>query len=484
MLDLQPDLLAAPTALLQRFFGFKELRDHQRMVLQEVMQGHDCLAVIPTGSGKSFCYVLPALQSKGLTLVISPLIALIREQVLKFSQAGVACAALDSLQQSEEKQEVWQRIEDGSLALLFVSPERLSSKAFRDRIMQHRHIDLVAIDEAHCISQWGSHFRPEYRKVGEYLRDFGSIPKLALTATATSKVRQDIIKALALRTPKVILSGVLRENLHIKVLKSSSESSFLTSLLEGVQSTSGQGIIYATTRKKVDLISTMLRDAGIPAQAYHAGMNSVARAQAQRAFIHSECRVMVATNAFGLGIDKNDIRFVFHAGMPASLEQYIQEIGRAGRDGADAKCYLFYGGRDFYVQRFLIDTSYPEVDDLRKAYAELEKLLAGGRTADEEALINLLSNKFTWKRDNVVAIVRFLCRERLLTRDLPGNMAWDSGYREVTIRMEPQIREHLTQFFNDYPQRKVEHLHKLGKMHEFATSGAERMRIIQSYFND
>lgn len=484
MNEQSSDLLAGPTALLRRYFGFEDLRDHQRTILKEVVQGRDCLAVIPTGGGKSFCYVLPALQSDGLTLVISPLIALIREQVIKFAKAGVACAAFDSLQQNEEKQEVWQRIEDGSLALLFVSPERLSVKSFRDRLAQSRQITLVAIDEAHCISQWGSHFRPEYRKVGEYLRDFGAVPKLALTATATTKVREDITRALNLRNPAVILSGVLRDNLKIKVLKSSSEASFLTSILEGVRSTDGQGIIYATTRKKADLITTMLKDVGIAAQAYHAGMNSVGRTQAQQAFIQNECRVMVATNAFGLGIDKENIRFVFHAGMPASLEQYIQEIGRAGRDGKDAKCYLFYGGRDFYVQRFLIDTSYPEVNDLRKAYAELEDVLERGQISDEEALITLLVNKFQWKRENVFLMIRFLSRERLLIRELPSALAWDSGYRDATIKIEPQDPDTLNQFFKDYPQRKTEHLYKLGKMHEYATAGDHRMKIIQSYFND
>ena len=458
-------------------FGYETLRPHQAEVLQHVFAGRDALAVLPTGSGKSLCYALPALVRPGLVLVVSPLIALIRDQVRKFAASGLACAAFDSLQTPDEKARAAARLDNGELQLLLVSPERLARTAFRARL-KAANIQLVAIDEAHCISHWGSHFRPDYRLLGGYLADLGPVQKLAVTATATTRVRDDIVRTLQLAAPVTVWGDLARENLHIKIIKTGKVSEQLTALLQAVLSAPGSGIVYVPTRKSAREVHRMLCDGGVRAGVYHAGLAPGERQAAQQAFMDGRTRVMVATHAFGLGIDKQDIRFVHHAGLPGSLEQYVQEIGRAGRDGLAARCSLICGNRDHHIQRFMIDKSFPSVALLSQALEVARAYVAGGIGKSPQALQRRLEEQLDGDPRELASALEVLCREGLLTRLRAQGYA--PGETEILIG-EGRAGEE-TAIFAEYPHRKADCLSKLEAMKTFVTLGDERTRFLDDYF--
>mgnify|MGYP006275702129 CR=1 FL=1 len=459
-------------------FGYDKLRPHQAKVLEQVLAGRDCLAVLPTGAGKSLCYGLPAQMRSGLVLVISPLIALIRDQQHKFASSGIASAALDSLQSPEERDAVWERLGRRELRLLIVSPERLARPDFRDRL-KAEHVQLVAVDEAHCISQWGGHFRPDYRMIGAYLRDLGSIPKLAVTATATARVRDDIIQFLELQSPEVVWGGFARDNLRLKVVKADKVADLFSATLQSVLSSDGAGIVYTPTRKQAREVCRMLESAGVSASLYHGGLTSEARDATQRAFMSDKVRVVVATHAFGLGIDKSDIRFVHHAGMPGSLEQYVQEIGRAGRDGQAAKCSLVYGSRDYHVHKFMLDKSFPDVSLLRSILKLARSYLAGGMGESPQALLRFLGQESGFTQPDLEAGLELLCREGVLSR-LRTRIGGFSGYDEELITDDSCADE--SRFFDDYPLRKLESLAKLEAMRTYVTLDSGRMSFLEQYF--
>jgi ATP-dependent DNA helicase RecQ len=459
-------------------FGYENLRPHQTKVLEQVLAGRDCLAVLPTGAGKSLCYGLPARMRPGLVLVISPLIALIRDQQHKFAASGIASAALDSLQSMEERSAVWERLERRELRLLIVSPERLARADFRERL-KSEHLQLVAVDEAHCISQWGGHFRPDYRLIGSYLRDFGPVPKLAVTATATAQVRDDIIQALELRSPEVVWGGFARDNLRLKVVRADKVADLFAATLQAVLSSDGSGIVYTPTRKQTREVCRMLESAGITSVMYHGGLSSESRDEAQRAFMSDKVRVVVATHAFGLGIDKANIRFVHHAGMPGSLEQYVQEIGRAGRDGLPAKCSLVFGSRDYHVHKFMIDKSYPELTLLRSLLGFARSYLAGSMGESPQALVRHLCRESGLAQAEVESGLEVLCREGILIR-LRTRIGGLGGYDEELITDDGSGDE--ASFFRDYPLRKLESLAKLEAMRSYASLDAGRTDFLESYF--
>lgn len=465
--------------LANQYFGYPSLFSYQEELLQGIYHQRDGLGLIPTGGGKSLCYVLPALQMPGLVLVISPLIALIRDQVQRFSSAGIPCAAFDSLQSSHDRQFVWDRLERQELKLLIVSPERLSMPGFRNRLKSfYPRISLVAVDEAHCISHWGNHFRPEYRRLAEYINEFGDVRKLALTATATQQVRHDIIQSLNLKDPILVVADVLRENLKIKVLQCGGVENQLTDILNATLSTEGQGIIYCPTRRRVEEIYKMLKAANVKVGRYHAGMIGPGRREVQENFVKDKLRVVVATNAFGMGIDMPNIRFVFHAGLPSSLEHYVQEIGRAGRDGQPSRCYLFYGGRDYYIQKFIIEKSFPEIGMVRSAYHEIVRIKEQYPACDEDTLVSGMLQKLQCAEEDLALIIRLLIKEGLLSRSIP-----DQDMGEVNsaldVCQEPRI---VSEFFNEYPRRKEAQLQKLGKIHEYVKSDHNREQVIREYF--
>jgi ATP-dependent DNA helicase RecQ len=475
-----PSLVAAAAEAARERFGFNGLRPHQAQVLGHVLDDRDCLAVLPTGSGKSLCYALPALVRPGLVLVVSPLIALIRDQARKFADHGIACASLDSLQTGGEKETVWQRLESGALQILLVSPERLARLDFRERL-RSLPLQLVAIDEAHCISHWGSHFRPDYRFLGEYLADLGPVQKLAVTATATAKVRDDIVRTLKLAEPATVWADFARENLSIKVVKASRVPEQLTAILQAVLSSPGSGIVYAPTRKNAREVHRMLTDAGVDAAIYHAGMAGPERNEAQQAFMSGRARVVVATHAFGMGIDKADIRFVHHAGLPGSIEQYVQEIGRAGRDGEPASCALVYGPRDYYIRKFMIDKSYPDPLLLQAVLAHARAEIQGPYGISLHALQKSLraTLKDTDEEDLLEAL-RMLCREGLLSHYRASGSGFDDEAEvmigEGNARLDAEV-------FEEYPLRKVESMAKLDAMKAFVAEGAStRLAYLDGYF--
>jgi len=348
---------------LEKFFGLKEFRPGQVEIINSVMNGFDTLAVMPTGGGKSICYQLPALLSDGLTIVVTPLISLMKDQVAQVNRNGAVATQLDSSLELDEIQERIQLVRSRKVKLLYVAPERLESKRFTD-FLSNIKIALLAVDEAHCISQWGHDFRPHYTRISDFAAGIGMPTVLALTATATPDVQDDIVAQLKMRSPRAYISGFSRENLSFKVFV---ESGKTQTILKYAGSNDGSGIIYTATRKSVDELHDLLKSKGINALRYHAGLTESERTNSQMEFLRSD-RVMVATNAFGMGINKPDVRYVIHYEIPGTLEAYYQEAGRAGRDGKLAECVLLFHKKDLTIQEFFIDTLYPNRDEFEKAY--------------------------------------------------------------------------------------------------------------------
>jgi ATP-dependent DNA helicase RecQ len=352
--------------ILKSVFGFHGFRGVQEQVVERVLAGRHSLAVMPTGAGKSLCYQLPALIRDGTGLVISPLIALMNDQIRSAEALGIRAASLNSADSGRTETE--RRLKAGELDLLYVAPERATTAAFR-RLISSIPLALIAIDEAHCVSEWGHDFRPDYRQLRSLLDEHGDVPRLALTATADARTRSDILAQLGLPEDGLIVAGFDRPNIRYHVEPRQSVGAQLKTLLA---SQSGAGIVYATSRDKAERIAESLSSAGRPALPYHAGLDPGVRARNQAAFVQSENMVIAATVAFGMGIDKPDVRFVAHAGVPKSIEAYYQETGRAGRDGEPAEAWLFWSASDFATARKRIET---EVEPERRQ-GERERLNA------------------------------------------------------------------------------------------------------------
>ena len=335
-----------PTAqeILKQYFGYDSFRPGQDELVQAILSGRDTLGIMPTGAGKSICYQVPALALPGLTLVVSPLISLMKDQVGALNEAGVPAACINSAMSFEEMRDALYFAGRGQYKLLYVAPERLTAPFFLD-FARRVPISMVTVDEAHCISQWGQDFRPSYLKILDFLAALPQRPLVsAFTATATAEVRDDIIRALGLEEPFVITTGFDRPNLYFAVEKPSSKPSALLAHL--MQRRDKSGIVYCSTRKTVEEVCDILLSRGLPATCYHAGLDPEERLANQDDFLYDRKTVMVATNAFGMGIDKSNVSFVIHYNMPKNMESYYQEAGRAGRDGEAADCILLYNGQD------------------------------------------------------------------------------------------------------------------------------------------
>jgi ATP-dependent DNA helicase RecQ len=356
----------APLDILRNTFGFQHFRGVQEQVIGRVMAGKHSLAVMPTGAGKSLCYQVPALAREGTALVVSPLIALMHDQIRAADAFGLRAAALTSV--DANRAETVDRLRRGELDLLYVAPERATGEAFRSLVARAR-LALIAIDEAHCVSEWGHDFRPDYRQLRPLLDAFPDVPRLALTATADRRTREDILVQLGIPAEGLVVAGFDRPNIRYHVRPRDGIAGQLRALLA---SQPGPGIVYVPSRDKAEKLAEQLGAHGRPALPYHAGLDPSVRARNQSAFVRSEEMVMVATIAFGMGIDKPDVRFVAHAGIPKSIEAYYQETGRAGRDGEPAEAWLFWGAEDFARARRRIEI---EVEEARRP-GERERLNA------------------------------------------------------------------------------------------------------------
>jgi len=468
----------------QRRFGISVFRPGQALAIRNVIAGIDTLAIMPTGAGKSLCYQLPALELDGVTLVVSPLIALMKDQYDKLDQLDIEVLRLDSTLSPRDEQAALSRLSENRPCIAYVTPERLSEPRFRERLAAVR-VALFVVDEAHCISQWGHDFRPAYLGLGEAVRALGKPPVLALTATAPPKVKDDILAQLQIPQASVIDIGLNRPNLRYHVIKASSERKKQAMLMRLIEKQKGCGIIYAATVKTVDALADFLWSQGIECGRYHGRMRAKDRERVQSAFMeHGQPRLMVATNAFGLGVDKQDLRFVIHYNFPGSLESYYQEAGRAGRDGAPADCVLLYQPEDKRIQSFFLGGRYPTPEQTR-AVAEALVHVTGGKLAkmvDDEATgpddvfvpVKDIAERADAPAKKARVVLSFL-KEVGFAAEAPGA-------RFAPLATEPPSIENLARAASRYEQKRAQDRARLASMLRYAQSHLCRTRLLVTYF--
>ena len=338
---------------LKKYFGYDTYRDGQEILIDAILNGRDALGIMPTGAGKSICYQIPALLMQGITLVVSPLISLMKDQVQALNQAGIHAAYINSSLTENQISKALALASRGQYKIIYVAPERLETYGFLE-FAREADISMITIDEAHCISQWGQDFRPSYLKIVQFINALEKRPIIsAFTATATENVKEDIVCVLGLQKPELLVTGFDRKNLYFAVETPSKKDAYVTDYINAHVDESG--IIYCATRKNVDALYEKLKLSQISVTKYHAGLTNEERQLNQEDFIYDRCPVMIATNAFGMGIDKSNVRYVIHYNMPQSIENYYQEAGRAGRDGEPSECILLYSAQDVMINRFLLD---------------------------------------------------------------------------------------------------------------------------------
>jgi ATP-dependent DNA helicase RecQ len=429
---------------LLKHFGFSDFREGQAEVIESVLAGRDSIAVMPTGGGKSLCYQLPATLLEGVTLVVSPLIALMKDQVDALTALGIPTTFINSSLGYSELTARLAALRRGGFKLVYVAPERFRNDAFTRAIAGVK-FALLAVDEAHCISHWGHDFRPDYLRLREAAESIGRPRIIALTATATPKVRDDIVKQLGLDSPRVFVAGFDRPNLALGIEHASSESKKQSTLKRLVGGGVGAGIIYCATRKAVEQISTALKLAGMKVEPYHAGLDDSARSRAQDSFMSGKLQAIVATNAFGMGIDKPDIRFVVHYHLPGSIEAYYQEIGRAGRDGLPSDCLLLFNYADTRTQQFFIDGAHPPLDLINDVW----RLISSVGLERVELSAREIASRLDIKNDMAV-------NSALLILEKAGHIARArQGEPAVMLGLELPVDAALERVAGDSPEGRV-----------------------------
>jgi ATP-dependent DNA helicase RecQ len=456
---------------LRTQFQLRELRPGQEEVIRSVLAGKNTLSIMPTGGGKSLCYQLPAVHLPGTTIIVSPLISLMKDQREKLGDVGIDALEFNSSLTRKEQNESLEQIGDQGREFIYATPERLENPEFIESLKNIK-IDFVVIDEAHCVSQWGHDFRPAYLNIHSALKALGNPPVLALTATATPEVVEDIRVQLRLKDLQVFYTSLLRDNLYFSGRLVENDDEKKTALLEYVTGLKGSGIIYASTVRAVKEIHAFLTDNGISALMYHGKLKKSDREKNQNEFMNNSPRIMIATNAFGMGIDKADIRYVLHYNFPGSLEAYYQEAGRAGRDGDRADCILLYLKKDKCTQTLFLARKYPTLDELTSVYTCLRDLAEGGgiiARADIEHRLPSLSTR------KILLIVAYLKQLGIVTERVP---------RRLGISRKDLSEAQIAFIAENYKMRALRDQEKLKQVIIYAQSAMCRWKILVDYFEE